>query len=110
MTYLKPTPTHPLRDEVIRLLDKLGTSQDQVATTLVDLGITGQIAEADRCPVANYLYLHTGQRLHVGPACVTEDEWVTDASVVASLPDAVSDFIGDFDMERYPELITEDPS
>lgn len=93
--------THPVHEETRRLLGKLGTTSDEVAQSLIDLGITGRVGFSQRCPIANYLADHLdGQR----PSVDCHGILFNDGSSVEN-PPSVTQFVWDFDNGYYRELI-----
>jgi hypothetical protein len=103
-------PDHDV-PEVIDKLQALGSAA-QIADFFAAEGITGQLKEAERCPVANYIARETGcadtlvDHLFVTygsdtAKTVNQISWVE----IGGTP--VGEFVADFDHGRYPKL-TED--
>jgi hypothetical protein len=79
------------------LLTRLGTTADEVAATLRDLGIRGQRFDGCDCPVARYLADH-GHEMAVGSVSA-KSQWER-----VLLPHPVAHFAMAFDQGAYPEL------
>jgi len=91
---------------LLRLLQDLGETQQEVADTLKRGGHTGRARQSCECPVANYLRAHCRSQPHVNAGSVVLVEPETDATIeVVTTPYAVGDFILAFDKGDYPELI-----
>lgn len=94
--------------EVQRYLDKLGTTAEEIRTSLADLGVKGRIKFAPACPLARYL-----QDAIPGPAFRVYGTylqwWVRQdprpGAEVLDLSNALITFVYNFDTEQYPELI-----
>jgi hypothetical protein len=86
---------NPLRTEVGLLLEKLGSTSDEIADSLRDLGIQGYPIQ-DSCPIAIYLRQHMGGvTVWVSPI----DIWVDYHQLGAPPPPHVIGFINKFDDE-----------
>lgn len=97
-----------------RALEALGGSADEVADTLLKLGIRGARATFRTCPVAEYLHhlAYGGEFTHVvADVRVLDtyvDVWFGAASQPerAGLPEPVREFVHRFDQsDRYVELV-----
>lgn len=87
--------------EVTRYLDKLGTTAEEIRTSLVDLGMTGQVGSRVTCPLARYLRTTLSDwHIMVGNF---EVDWGGDDHRVLLSP-AQKAFVSNFDTGRYPEL------
>ena len=108
---------YPFTDEgVTAALDALGDDSHAVARALERLGVTGNRDSCEQCLIANYLdRVYPGlSRVEVNREAivlelrvVTFDEGRTDidhAWLRVDTTDPISDFIGDFDAARYPNL------
>jgi hypothetical protein len=74
----------------------LGTSADEIATSLARHGYTGRIGDPGKCPLANYLTDHfKGRTFRVG---------VPISRSTFSLPNAATEFVRAFDVGEYPDL------
>lgn len=87
--------------EALLWLDKLGSTADEVARTLADLGVKGRPRKADQCPVSRYL----ADRMQ---AAVSTTLQLFDVdgmpACLAWLPEPVSAFVRRFDAGEYPHL------
>lgn len=99
-----------LKERIERMLAGLGDSGFRVAEALEARGVTGFREDCNSCPVANLLKSEV-------PALVDaaqEDFGVNDEYVRlpdggrVDLPDAVAEFVHDFDNGRYLELVDPD--
>ena len=86
---------------VLEKLQELGSTSDEVADKLTEMGIKGTHCK-DRCPIANYL----GVIGVLNPSvCITIASGLfADGSRAMITPPGVQDFVKDFDNERFPEL------
>lgn len=82
-------------------LKKLGDTPHEIAVSLFLKGVTGYIAEPNRCPIANYLRLcgHNPEDVGVFSICTDVRSYAT--------PEPVADFIDLFDDGCYPKLIAQ---
>ena len=90
----------PTRRQVRDFLRRLGKTPEEVAKKLAKRGIKGRRRSHCSCPIANALTARfsrqcTMSRIAAGVPGVC----LTDA------PQAVRDFVGDFDKGKFPELI-----
>lgn len=96
--------------EVIRYLDKLGTTTEEIRTSLKDLHVTGVLGANQECPVARYLKMCLPDHAFaVGNGFVVLGDirktgfwWLERAMTVSP---AIADFIVNFDLGRCPELV-----
>lgn len=90
---------------VRRALEALGGTADEVAATLVRLGHRGMPCLSTSCPIADYLTdVLPARMLHVDEDDI-EIAWRDRTSTYARTPQAVRDFIDDFDRgAKYQEL------
>ncbi|MEU4241897.1 hypothetical protein [Actinoplanes sp. NPDC026619] len=88
---------------ILGLLADLGDTPAAVAAALHNAGITGRPDSADRCPIAYYLFAHTGA---VDLAVSREEIWVQwpDSNTFATTPAPIAQFIARFDARQYPNL------
>lgn len=96
------------RDEfgVIRALDALGRTDDQIAARLLDLGYGGEQCMAHACPIARYLEsIYRDITVYVEPGLIKV--FGLDEAVSIWPEEPVTDFIEHFDAGVYPELIKE---
>jgi len=96
-----------IADVIANLIAELGDTADAIAYRLTEAGITGQRADAECCPIANYL------RRHV--PCIDSIAAYGDAievnthagqSLNVRPPEQVAEFMTMFDQLRLPHLIT----
>lgn len=103
-----------IRDALLDLLNSLGDTPDQVASSLIDGGFRGEPYACDACPVALYLanglaeaglHVHSVQ-VNAIEACVlhvgTDDD---DEHIYVDVPQPVAWFIEQFDEGQHPNLI-----
>jgi hypothetical protein len=95
---------YPATNEGLReALKALGTTREQVASTLDRLGIRGRRGDCRTCPVALYLTDVTGGHVLVD---VLDVRLGSPADhVLVMLPTPVRDFIDRFDQDYYPGLV-----
>lgn len=113
------TDLYPFSDEgLAQALAWLGASEDAIAARLTAGGWRGPKDDCEHCPVANFLLAtFAADRVEVNQLGVSVEREVrifTDSdldvqqqTIVAETPNAVADFIGDFDSGNYPDLIKE---
>lgn len=96
-----------------KYLEKLGSTPDEIAESLQDLGITGHLSNADHCVIANYLKSSlpdAGVDITVSPlniAFLQQDASPGEHKVhYLDLPTELYTFIIRFDLDMYPELRT----
>jgi len=83
-----------------RLLERLGSTADEVAASLKRLGVKGRRGSALTCPLAKYL----NSRLPgTQPTKVSSVSFQVTGSQLY-VPAGCSDFVRRFDIGRYPEL------
>lgn len=94
-----------------RALAKLGNTRDEIAASLQVKGITGQIEENARCPIANYLnqefpnYKSSVLLTYI----ILSDPHCKD--IIIGLENSpITKFVEAFDERLYPELISKDES
>lgn len=83
-------------------LASLGSTKEEVAARLVEMGIKGRRNLADSCPVANAANDHLPPRHWGYYVHIQENSQVKLNSLVA--PDPVRDFVLAFDAGEFPEL------
>lgn len=86
-------------------LRELGLTYNDVARTLHELGITGDIRSGGTCPLTNYLVSKGHQALHVTVQVVLINTDSAGDPPWAALPIACQDFVHHFDQGEYPTLI-----
>lgn len=87
-------------------LQRLGSEPDEIAGTLREIGICGEINEPEHCPIANYLK-DLGYE-HVSVALDDEGHLVAStANEETQIPAALSRFVNWFDRGLYRELSIE---
>ena len=87
---------------VEQALAVLGNTSKRVADMLRLYGITGYKSTVLSCPVAVYLHNVTGIRWQVDTGVIERDD---EPGIEITIPDAVTEFICDFDNSEYPDLI-----
>ena len=96
------------------LLDGLGRSPDEVATSLREAGVQGVPRSNSSCAVALYTaaLLRADPRIRsvaVGPCTLvltlTRDDARPGGRLVVQLPKAVRGFVAGFDAREYPEVV-----
>lgn len=92
---------------ITQLLSDLGTTPDQVASTLQEQGIKGFVGNPFYCPVAKYLTQKGVHNCGVAPFTITYDisKWFPFSRKVY-VPEVVKDFVIAFDGGSYPTLGT----
>lgn len=100
-----------LKDTVSSMLASLGSDQDEVARSLMEIGIKGRRGSPTDCAVARYLRQRTEADPSVGSVIVRVN-WVRihgtgrwGVGTRVKVPPAVRGFISGFDRYRYPDLI-----
>ena len=91
------------RQTITQALHDLGTNQDEVFQSLKDAGFIGERSSLDWCPVALYLQFKVNLDIRVNldmGAVVRSDG----KEGQVTLPNAVLQFLTDFDAGMYPEL------
>lgn len=95
-------------------LNSLGNTADEVAESLRRQGIKGIVGSPCKCPIINAIYTAcpdywSGLRIVNGSK--TGDHWwycatLNDCQIMdPTLPQPVMDFIGEFDDNKYPDLV-----
>ncbi len=95
----------------------LGSTSDAVADTLLLHGVTGLRYNGGDCPITRWIRRQLPDVAHLF-VCVapygTDNLWIDDqyiigqvhgVAVAITLPNAVADFITDFDRGVYPRLV-----
>lgn len=100
----EPGRHRDLAAETLRWLDKLGTTSDQIATTLGDLGVTGTLRQITACPLVRYL----APNLDVEKVAVGHTRVVLQVNanelVHVPLDTAPRCFVIRFDAGEFPQL------
>lgn len=100
---LSPEEKIEMRAEILRYLDKLGVTNDEIAQSLQDLGITGRCADAFNCVLAEYLHQMMPQhKFLVSNGFVL---MAHNGDKGANLPLRFGMFIHGFDAGKYPQLV-----
>jgi hypothetical protein len=106
-------------EALLAALKALGDDSATVAQTLTDKGCVGERDQCQKCPVAVYVSTIYPDARYVdvlqSQVVVEREIWVQDGgygemvtqTIRVEPPDAVADFVGDFDARRYPDLIKE---
>lgn len=99
--------------KISEYLKSLGNTSEEVANSLRAQGIKGIKLSARRCPILNAIYKSCPDywyKLKIIGGSKIGENWHYSASLGDSqimdpmLPQAVSNFIGDFDCGKYPDL------
>lgn len=99
--------------EVRKYVAKLGTTPDEIRTTLVDLGFKGQIRASDDCPVVRYLHDALDTRVRVTTVdgiamirVIAMDQVGVEVCLggTSTAANPLASFIDRFDGGFYPEL------
>lgn len=98
------------KSEVYALLESLGGSLDEIAASLCEQNIKGEMGKSRTCPVA--LYLHRRgiyaevmvKHTDVTMLVMGEESY---SSVTIDNPNAVAEFVEAFDDHKFPELEVE---
>lgn len=85
--------------QVRTALKQLGFSPEEVAHSLMELGIKGKIHDADHCPLAVYLLRQGARFITVHAHCLEFER------LKVRTPSAIARFISLFDAGRWPEVI-----
>lgn len=88
------------RWEIRKALKSLGKSEDQVAKSLKDYGITGSRCQPYHCPIAQYL----NKSFSLGDTAWASNRRAGFLGVHANMPRPVHDFVTAFDNGEYPEM------
>jgi hypothetical protein len=112
------TSRRQLTRQIRSLLADLGSTHQEVASTLHRAGIRAVPKQPDNCAVAMYLgaVLGADSRIHsvtVGSNCLKAatkqaTPFYFYGTMLIPVPKAVGQFIAAFDEGRYPELVRED--
>ena len=91
--------------EVLHLLNSLGSSSSEIAASLLSANAKGFKCQGDMCPVSNYLR----SKGYASPVVdLTYVSYRVNNDFIEVLtPQAVEDFVGEFDEGLFPELIME---
>jgi hypothetical protein len=89
--------------DVCALLDRLGSTPDEVAAALLAGGYRGRRDDTCECPVAQYLHASGATDATVEP----DEVYLEGEGERVSPPESVRDFIVAFDAGHYPALVTE---
>lgn len=105
-------PTLHRRDYVVRdFLDGLGTTADEVAASLLAMGVTGVRKSYNDCPIARALKAAFPDVTYVSVAGrrVYVEFGITEPAVTVAQPDAVVALVDGFDDDdcAYPQLVAE---
>ncbi|QDU62133.1 hypothetical protein Pan216_30000 [Planctomycetes bacterium Pan216] len=97
------------RPDLVRLaeaaLSGLGTTADDVTASLLRAGCTGDHCSANTCPIARFLFRFGFREVTVvGDWAVVRTSSSSVEYWQIVLPDAVNDFVRDFDTNHYPQL------
>jgi hypothetical protein len=98
----------PKMDEnhLFRVLQEMGETHFEVATTILKKGISGKRQSPTRCPITRYAEAMGFTGVITGADSIDLFQSGSPAKVVLC-PDPVRDFIKSFDRGEYPELIGE---
>ena len=91
------------------LIEALGSTREQIVASLTACGITGEVDQANLCPIANYLRWEEWESPEVCLAYVVARRGEMTSSLdVSTLTNraAVRSFIALFDKREIPQLIT----
>lgn len=100
---LSPEEEIEIRAEILRYLDKLGPTLDEVVQSLQDLKIQGVCLEATNCVLAEYLHQMMPQhKFLVAHSFVV---MAHNGTKVVNLPPRFGMFIYHFDAGKYPQLV-----
>jgi hypothetical protein len=101
-----------MKHDVSVLLDRLGSTPEDVAESLRRAGVRGDPFLVARCPVARYLHAVVGGEPRVGKikvglykAVINGPTWWWPITV--ALPAPVRLFVLGFDRGRFPELLSQ---
>lgn len=108
MTIQLPPPLSPeeeieIRAEILRCLDKLGSTLDEIVQSLQDLKIQGSCRQPELCVLAEYLTLMMpGYKFLVASSQVV----VANTSIKhIRLPARFKALVYNFDQDKYPQLV-----
>lgn len=86
------------------LVNELGSkTPDEIYMIMQAEGIKGLRHSPTKCPISNFLYRETGVRPVVAPYVIL-GVLSNGRSERIRVPSSVTEFIGNFDGEKYPEL------
>lgn len=88
-----------VKGKIIKAMKELGESPGEIHDTLVKGGFSGTPSHGRTCPVARYLNAKVSESVSVSGSTVYWDG----KSVPTTAP--VREFVGHFDMGKYPELV-----
>lgn len=87
-------------NQVLRLLNSLGNTKDEVAASLKERNITGYPGVGQSCPIAMFVKSAADTDY-----CSAGDEHIYfDFGYSVETPEAIGEFIISFDEGKYPEL------
>lgn len=89
------------RRQLLRALEALGETPGAIARRLEGAGLTGFREDPESCVVAQHL------RESGWPSVLVDYDRVTTAGCSVATPEAVSHFLGGFDLGHYPKLDAE---
>jgi hypothetical protein len=93
------------REEVLALLTALGSTEEEVANTLISLGIRGNKRECSSCPISQYLISKGVVRgwvaVGVGQGVGVGWHWYPTCNYPQL--QSVQDFIISFDKGKFPQ-------
>lgn len=98
-------------NEVEEYIDSLGWNAKGIKKTLIRAGIKGKIDQSGSCPLANALKKRfEGELDHIAVmvTSVQFQDMETGNWITAFLPKKASEFVKNFDNEKYPELIADE--
>ncbi len=101
-------------DKLKQLELELGDNTDAVKNTLVKLGCKGYTGNAKRCPLARYFQMQTRGIftatlvISILTTGIEVYKGVIHRGTIQFLP-STRDFVINFDLGRYPELVKETP-
>lgn len=107
MSFAPDLQCDEIADLIAELIARLGDTPDAIAYHLSEAGITGFRADATCCPIANYLLCAEPLLDSVAVLGDSIDYCATTGECGSlTVPDEINDFICQFDIERYPHLLT----
>ena len=117
MQDLMITPTK-LRAFVMKTLQYLGETPNDVAKRLKEGGFRGIRLHTEECPIARYLRARLEEALEIDASVSVTDREIEVSLLAANydrigasispIPKGVQDFVLAFDRGAYPELVEED--
>lgn len=96
-------------EKVVKELEKLGSSPEEVAKALKKRGLKGKLASRHSCPLARYVKSKVDAEVEVDGEDISFFEDVPHGRVTysISLQSHLADFVQKFDEEEYDFLIEE---